>query len=249
LLLSGTSLAACGGEGGEAGETGAAPAASAASAVPAGEGGEGGAEGASAAQGGEAGAGGAYQTVSADSRAALRIAHLSGFFRAALAAAPAETAEAGAALAGQGMLEAWDPAAAELKAAGVNEALLRKAAQTGQRADLQGAVAELDRAYAVVKGNPAEVAKGLTGIAAGIYRDAVAGGAVDPVEYQHAYGAALAAQALGRRDPALASARADLDRFAALWPAPVASEDATKLATAAQVQAQASRVELALSGA
>jgi hypothetical protein len=244
-LLTAASLTACSGEGGEGGrEGGATPAA-----APAGEGGEGGAErGAGAAATGEAGAEAAYAGVPEESRRALRLAHLKGFFLAAQAAHPAQGAEAAAALAGQGMLEVYDPAADHFKAAGLDAAPLRKAAGTGSTADLAAALRALETAQQQAGGDPAAVTRGMTSIAAGLYRGVVAEGAVDPVEYQHAYGAALSARDVAARAPKLASARAELDRLVGLWPSPVAPDEAAKATPPGQVQAQASRVELALSG-
>ena len=70
-------------------------------------------------------------------------------------------------------------------------------------------------------------------------------GGVDPVEYQHAYGAALAARDVARK-AGLTAAVPELDRLVGLWPTVEAPEDAAKLTPAGQVLAQASRVELAL---
>lgn len=230
-----TASHAAGGEGEGEGE-GAAPAAPAA--APAGEG-----------EGGEAGAVDAYAAVPAGSRTALRLAQVKGFFLAAQAAAPLEGPEAAAALIGQGLLEAYDPAAAELKATGVDEAALRAAAASGDPAAIKKAIAALDAAAKKAGGDPAAVAKGMTTIAAGLYQHVLVDGAVDPVEYQHSYGAALAAKAVVDSDPKLASARDEAAALVKLWPSPVAPEDAAKAPATAKVLAQASRVELALSGA
>lgn len=83
----------------------------------------------------------------------------------------------------------------------------------------------------------------------GLYREAVGSGTLDPIEYQHTYAAALAAQSVAARAGALAPAKGDIDRLVRLWPSPVAPEAIAGAAPLAQVQAQASRVELALSGA
>jgi len=242
-------LAACGGEqGGEAGKAGEAGAAPTAASGE-GEGGEGeGGEG-HAAGAGEAGAVQAYANVPAESRTALRLAHLKGFFLAAQAVAPSEGADAAAALAGQGVLEVYEPEAAALKAAGVDEAALRAAAQSGDPAALKSTIATLDAASRKAGGDNAVVVRHLASMSAGMYGEATKGGAIDPVEYQHAYGAALAAKALADSDPKLAPVRADLQKLVALWPSPTAPADAAKAAKPGQVLAQASRVELALSGA
>ncbi|HYF23508.1 MAG TPA: hypothetical protein VD929_08940 [Caulobacteraceae bacterium] len=241
-------LAACGGEqGGEAGKAGEAGAPTAASGE--GEGGEGEGGEASGTGAGEAGATQAYANVPADSRTALRLAHLKGFFLTAQAVSAAEGAEAAAALAGQGVLEVYEPEAAALKAAGVDEAALRAAAQSGDPAALKSAVATLDAASRKAGGNNAAVVKHLASMSAGMYAEATKGGALNPIEYQHAYGAALAAKALADADPKLAAVRPDLQKLVALWPSPTAPADAAKAAKPGQVLAQASRVELALSGA
>lgn len=246
VVLTAGGLSACSGEG-EGGEGAGAPAAAGSSATPAGEGGEAGAEG--GAPGGEAGASQAYGSVPAESRTALRLAHLEGFFLAADPVRAAQGPDAAAALAGQGLLEVFDPAAAELRAAGLDEAVLRRAAQSGDAADVRGALAAIDAAQVRAGGDPRALARGMSGITAGLYREATAGGAVDPVEYQHAYAAALAARALAANNTALASSKADLDRLAAMFPSAVAPEDAGQAPKLADVQAQASRIELALSGA
>lgn len=253
LLTASGGLAACSGEGGEAGgEAGAQTTASvpageggeggaeAGAPVPAGEGGEGGAEGGGV---GEAGAQGAYANVPDESRLALRVAHLKGFLLAAQAAAPAEGPESAAALVGQGMLEVFDPQAERFRTLGVNEAALRKAAQTGAAADIAGAIGTLDAAAAKAGGDPREVVKGMTDIAGGLYQVVNVDGAVDPIEYQHSLGAALAAQDAARRAKLTAP---ELDAFVRLWPGPQAPEDAARLKPAGEVLAQASRVELAL---
>lgn len=246
VLLSAGGLAACSGEGGEA-----QPPAGATTAGSVGGEGEGG-EAAPpprvdlAGEAGESGARGAYDTVPADTRRALRLAHLTGFVLAAEAAAPGEGADAASALVGQGMLEVYDPAAVEFKAAGVDEAVLRKAAETGAPADLTAAIATLDAAAAKAGGDPAQVVKGMTSIAAGLYGEVLKDGGVDSVEYQHSLGAALSARAAAQRG-GVTDAEPELARFVALWPTPAAPEDPAKATPAGQVLAQASRVELALS--
>lgn len=261
VLLGAGGLAACSGEGG--GEQGAStPSNSPATAGGEGEGegaapapapvqggeGEGGEGEGGAAAGGERGAAAAYGAVPASSRPALRLAQLEGFFRVAKAAGAAQGAEAAAALAGQGLLEVYDPAKAEFASAGLDEAVLRRAAQTGQPTALDAAIQALQAAQNKAGGDPAAVARGLTSLSTGLYREATASG-LDPIEYQHAYGAALAAQALAARESGLSRAKGDIDRLARLWPSPVAPEDAARAPTIQQIQAQASRVELALSGA
>ena len=233
ILIGATGLAACSGESQEKVET-AIPAAAV------GEGGEGGAEGGVA---GEAGAQAAYVGVPAESRAALRLAHLRGFFL--IAKEQPEGADYAAALAGQGMLEVYDVAVDAFKSTGVDEAKLRKAVETGAPADLTAAIAAIDAAMAKTSGDETAIAKGLVSISSGLYQNVLHEGAVDPIEYQHSLGAALAARDIlaKSKDAKAVAAKADIDKFVALWPGPIAPEKPTP---AAQVAAQASRVQLAL---
>ncbi len=237
VVIGAVGLTGCG-EAGEKAET------SATAPVPAGEGGEGGAEGGAT---GEAGAQAAYVGVPAESRAALRLAHLKGFFL--IAQKQPAGAEFAAALAGQGMLEVYDPAKGAFEATGVPEAVLRKAAETGKAGDLQAAIVALDQAIAKAGGDPLAVAKGMVSISAGLYKEVIKEDAVDPIEYQHSLGAALAAQqALAKATgPKAAAAKPELDKLVAMWAGPIAPEAVAGAAPSAQVAAQASRVELALS--
>jgi hypothetical protein len=237
-------LAACN-RAGEEGEKAPAGGEAPAAAGEAGEtaGGEGGA--------GEAGAVSAYASVPAASRTALRIAHLKGFFLVAQEAQKSEGDEAAAALAGQGMLEVFDPVADVFRQAGVDEVKLREAATRGDAASLRAAIATLDATRGKVGGDAAAVVSGLTGIAAGIYGHVIVDGAVDPIEYQHSRGAALAAKAeldrFAGSNAKVAGARGDLASFLKLWPTDSAPEDAARVTPASQVQALASRIQLALS--
>ncbi|MDD3838628.1 MAG: hypothetical protein PHG43_12400, partial [Phenylobacterium sp.] len=230
-VLLGAGVAACG-AGGEADQTAETPSAPA---QAVGEGGE----------AAELGAAEAYGSIPAESKTALQLAHLKGFFL--IAQHQKDGAEAAAALAGQGLLEVFDKDPDAFRAAGVDEAVLRKAAQSGAEADLAAAIANLDAAAAKAGGDAAEVAKGLISVAEGIYRGVVVDDVVDPIEYQHSLGAILAAQAVAARsegDARLAAARAELDKLAGMWAGPTAPEAPT---APAQVSAQASRVQLALS--
>lgn len=203
----------------------------------AGEGGEGGVEG---------GAKAAYSGVPAESRLALGLAHVKGFLL--IAQKQTEGPEAAAALVGQGLLEAYDPQAAALKAAGVEEAKLRKAAETGAPADIAAAIATIEAAQAKAGGDPVAVAKGMLSIATGLYKGVVSPDGVDSTEYQHSYGAILSTQqALDvavKAKPALSSAKGDMATLVRMWPSPEAPKAPTP---AAQVDGQAARVELALS--
>jgi hypothetical protein len=80
------------------------------------------------------------------------------------------------------------------------------------------------------------------------------GGAIDPIEYQHALGAALAAQTVLTANASALKARdaarydqtvSDMQALLAVWPGPVAPE---KPAALADVLAARARVELSLSG-
>jgi hypothetical protein len=210
-----------------------------------GEGGEGGAEGGAAA-GGEAGAQAAYVSVPADSRVALRLAHLKGFFL--VAQKQTAGADAAAALAGQGMLEVWDAQPGAFKSAGLDEKVLRKAVETGAPGDIAAALTAIEAAQAKAGGDPSAVAKGMVSIATGLYSGVVTADGVDATEYQHSYGAILSAQQTlenaAKAKPALTGAKADMARLVGLWPAPEAPKAPTP---AAQVSGQAARVELALS--
>ncbi|HYG25691.1 MAG TPA: hypothetical protein VD906_02180 [Caulobacteraceae bacterium] len=228
--------AACSGEGGEAGEAGEAGPAAAV-----GEGGEGGAEGGAGA--GEAGAQSAYTAIAPESRVALRLAHLKGFL---LAAQKLSDPAQASALVGQGVIEVYDAQPGAFQSVGLEAAALQKAAQTGSAADINAAIQAVEAAQGKAQGDQAAVVKGLVNITAGLYRGVIAEGSVDPVEYQHAYGAALAAQqvAAGADDSKVEAAKGDIDKLVALFPAPEAPEQPTPVA---QVSAQASRIELALS--
>lgn len=225
------------GEGGE-GEAGTATAAGEGE----GEGGEG--EGGGGAAVGEAGAAAGYAGVPAESLPALRLAHLAGFFLVAQRAQAVEGDASAAALAGQGLAEVYDPMASDFESTGLDAAVLRRAAETGSEADLVAAIAALDAAQARAGGDPAVVAGALSDIAAGIYREVVIDGAVDPVEYQHSLGAALAARSVAERGGLGQQTRSDLDALIAMWLGVTAPEDPAQAAPSGEVQAQASRIRL-----
>jgi len=236
-------LAATAGCSGEAGEKGGHNIAATGPAPAVGEGGEGGPERAASAAG-EKGAQEAYLAAPADSRVALRLAHLKGFLL--IAQKQPEGKDAAAALVGQGMTEVYDTQPGAFTSAGVDEAVLKKAAQSGDPADIKAALDAIGAAQAKAGGDDAAVLKGMVDIATGVYQGVVQGGTVDPLEYQHSYGAILSAQdfAVRSKDPRVKAAKADLDKLVGLWPAATAPEKPTP---AGQVAAQASRVELALS--
>lgn len=201
---------------------------------------------AGAGEAGETGAVSAYSAVPADSVNALHIAHLRGFVLVAMA--QKDGPEAAAILVAQGMLEAYEKSPEPFKAAGIDQALLHKAADTGASGDLKAALNALDAGLAKAGGDRKAVIRGLLEISSGLYKGVVVDGGVDPIEYQHSLGAALSARAAlidaAKSDPSLAAAKPEMDRFVALWPTPSAPE---KPAAHGALLAQASRIELALS--
>jgi hypothetical protein len=234
LLTAGVGLEAC-----SKADNAKAPASVSAAPVTAavGEGGEGGAEG-----GGEAGAQQAFNTIPGPSKPALRLAQLKGFLL--IAQKQTDGAEAGGILLSQGLLETYDKNPASYK--GVDEAILRKAAKSGAKADLQAAIDNIAEAQKAAGGDDAAVIKGLVDIAAGLYKGAIQPNSTDPIDYQHSLGAALAAQEIAAHtaDAKARGAKADVDSFVKLWPALSAPDKPTP---SAQVLAQASRIELELS--
>jgi hypothetical protein len=258
-LAAGLSLvAACGGEAGEAGEAGEG-----------GEGGEAGEAGASApapsaatatapagGEAGEAGAASAYAGLSGNQLTALRLQHLRGFVMIANAvAAEGQPAEA-AVLVQQGLLEVYDSAPDQFGS--LNVELVRGAAdaslsQAQLTARLRAADTEIQRAEAALDVDEAALTARLIDIATGLYQSVNQADYVDPIEYQHSLGAALAAQSAlsagagelrGENARAFTEAQNEVQRFVALWREPIAPEQP---ATYAQVLAQGSRVRLALS--
>lgn len=205
----------------------------------AGEGGEGGAEG-----GGEAGAQQAFNSIPGPSKPALRLAQLKGFLL--IAKKQTDGAEAAGILLGQGLLETFDKNPQSYKVLGVDEALLRKAAKTGAQADLQAAIDNISDCQKKAGGDDTAVIKGMVDIAAGLYKGAVQPDSTDPIDYQHSLGAAMAAQELAAnsKDAKARSAKPDVDALVKLWPQLSAPDKPTP---AAQVLAQASRIELELS--
>ncbi|HYD89398.1 MAG TPA: hypothetical protein VEA80_18105 [Vitreimonas sp.] len=249
-----TALAACGegGEGGEPGQAGEAGEGDGAATAPAGEAGEA-AIGEAGGEHGEAGVASAYAGLTGDQLTVLRLNHLKGFVMAAEAIA-ANSPDEAAVLVQQGLLEVYDPAADRFGS--LNADIVRAAADlsaTDRVQRLNAAEAEIDRAASALDGEPAVTAARMVDIASGLYQHVVQADFVDPIEYQHSMGAALAAQAALRAGEsemrrqnagAYNEARREIDRFVALWPQPTAPETATSYR---QVLAQSSRVRLALS--
>lgn len=256
-----TALAACGGEGGEGGggdvgeggESGeaavSAPAipAPVAGAAPAPGGGE----------AGEAGAASAYVGLSGDQLTALRVQHLRGFAMVAAAVAADNQPDEAGVLVAQGILEVYDSAPdqfgslnIEIIRAAADPAALNRA-QRMQR--LRAADDEFNRVADTLDADDAITIARMVDIATGLYQLVVQGDLVDPIEYQHSMGAALAAraalthgQAEMRRENqrAFSETQAALTRFVGLWPQATAPETPTPYR---EVLAQSSRVRLALS--
>jgi hypothetical protein len=239
------SVAACGGEGGETGASG-----------DGGEAGEGGdvvapptlapsAQAPAAAAGGEAGEAGAqtaYAGLEGDQRTALRLHHLLGFVLAAERALQDNNVQPmdAAILVQQGVLEVYDPAPTEFGT--LNVELIRAATDM-----------ELPRASGALDDDAAITVARLVDISTGLYQLVIGADFVDPIEYQHSMGAALAARAAlreaqsdlrGRDRNAYTEANRELDRFVALWPAATAPQAPTPYN---QLLAAGSRIRLALS--
>lgn len=246
-------LAACGGEGGEraaggaeGGESGegaaTAPAPSEATATaPAGG------------EQGEAGAVSAYAGLAGDQLIALRLQHLKGFVMAAETIARTGTAADAEILVQQGLLEVYTPAPDQFGA--LNVATVRTAGEPGGdiQAKLRAAHGAIDTAARALHADHAVLAARMVDIATGLYQGVNQADFVDPIEYQHSHGAALAAldalnsgaPDLRRRDSqAFLDARTELERFVALWPSATAPEHPPAYR---DVLAQGSRVRLALS--
>jgi hypothetical protein len=242
-------VAACGAETGgepERGEAGDAGAQAPTPAPAASAGGE----------AGEAGAISAYAGMSGDQLTALRIQHLRGFVMAAARLNAANRPAEAAVLVQQGLLEVYDVAPdqfGELDIAvirGATDSNLNRA-QMMQR--VRASEAEMERAVRALNVDYAVLTARMVDIATGLYQGVVQEDFVDPVEYQHSMGAALAARTaltqgqgeLQRRNlRAYAEAQAELNRFVNLWPDPAPPE---RPAAYSQVLAQGSRVRLALS--
>ena len=199
---------------------------------------------------GEAGAASAYEGVRGDQLTALRLQHLKGFVLVAQRVAQSGAGDEAAALVGQGVLEVYDHApAAEFGT--LNIAAVRAAADNG--AQTAAALAAIDAARAPLETDHAALAARMADIAAGLYQGVVQPDFVDPIEYQHSLGAALAARdALvageatlkAENAAAYASALAEMDRFIALWPQ---TSPADTPAAYRDVLAASSRVRLTLS--
>lgn len=272
LIGASLSLAACGGEGGESGEKAGGQAGVAGAGGEAGESGESATAPAAAASSaaaaapvggetGEAGAVDAYVGLTGGARTAVRFQHLKGFLLAAQASAKAGMVEEAGVLVGQGALEVVDAAPAELP--GFTRADLDSIEQlafqspTNQKMvdAISKAAFKIDDLQRKGGGIDAELVRRMLALTRGLYGMVLpAAGGVDAVEYQHSFGAVLAAQdalakagiGLKAKDPTrYATAQAEMAKLVALWPGPAAPETP---ATKRDVYAQIARVELALSG-
>lgn len=245
-------LAACGGD---AGSDKAADAPAAAPPEASGEAGEA-AIGEAGGEHGEAGVATAYAGLSGEARTALRLQHLKGFLLIAERVAEGDATDEAAVLVGQGVLEVYDPATDQFGA--LNAAPVRAASEpAANRAEMarkiQAGQAAIDAARGSLNFDHADVAARMIDLSTGLYSGVIQTDFVDPIEYQHSLGAALAArdalvsgEAVLKTENARAydEALAEINRFIELWPSHVAPEQP---ATLQQVSRQASRVRLALS--
>lgn len=208
---------------------------------------------------GEAGVGDAYSQTAGAETTLLRLQHLKGFVLVAQKmAATGALPEAGI-LIDQGLLEAADPAPQQLGA--LDRGVLTAASkalgdgQAGGVAALSRAVAAIDAAQKA-NGAPADakLVRLMLAIAEGLYSGVMTADGVDPIEYQHSFGAALSAQAafkaayggFARKDAGRAeAAAAEFDKLLSLWPGPVAPDAPT---ANSRIVAAISRIELYLSG-
>jgi len=251
------SLAACGGEGGAGGEAGAggeggetAQHGQAAAPATGGEAGEA-AIGESGGEHGEAGVATAYAGVTGDQLTALRLQHLKGFLLIAdRVAAEGAALEAGV-LVQQGLLEVYDPAADQFGALNIEP--VRAAGNAASTQSIDAGEAAINAARTGLTVDNAALAARMLDLSTGLYQHVIQADFVDPIEYQHSLGAALAARdALSAGEAALKArnaraydnALAEVNRFIELWPGATAPE---RPATYAQVLAASSRARLALS--
>jgi hypothetical protein len=257
------SVAAACGQGGEAGgDTTPSTTASGGEAGESGEAGENGEAGATAVatsgESGEAGAASAYAGLSGDQLTALRLLHLKGFVMAASRVADGNQIPEAGVLVQQGLLEVYDLAPDQFGS--LNADIIRSASEGGavNRAQLlqrlRAAEGEIDRALGALSAVDYAIATArMVDIATGLYQNVVQADFVDPIEYQHSMGAALAAQyalergrdELRQRDAAAYNeADSEVSRFTALWRDANAPE---RPPSYRDVLAQGSRVRLALS--
>lgn len=269
VVIAGASLfgvVACqpGGEAGEAGQTGSkAPstqvgeageaATATAPASGAGEAGESGAEH------GEAGMEEAYAGLAGNERTAVRIQHLKGFFLVAERLSNQPDLTPAGILMGQGLLEVYDTAPSQFGE--LDPSLARQAATGGiegapaaeVRRTLNAAIAAMDAEQNRLQVPGSLIARRLVDVSTILYSHVITPDGPDPVEYQHSFGAALAARDALMKDAArlraenpqaFSDAERELNAFVALWPQDSAPETPTPMRT---ILAQGSRAQLALS--
>lgn len=212
---------------------------------------------------GEAGAMDAYAGIPATSHLGLQIAHVEGFLLVARKAYDAGQVEEASVLVSQGLLEVYTPNAATLDtgAKGYKVALDNVVAVI----DAKKPKAEIDAAFNAAEtlvsqlegasgGAPQDIVGGMLSIAAGLYKGVIAPAGNDPIEYQHAFGAALSAKAAFEASKAKLAAKngartetlgKDIDALIALFPAATMPDTP---ASVAAITGAASRAQLALSG-
>ena len=189
--------------------------------------------------------------------------HLSGFLLVAQKSFAAGQVEEASVLISQGLLEVYQPDAAELDSKikelkPAYDAVVAAIDGKKSNVEIEAAFAKALKVTAAAQTSAAapdaDVIKGMLGIASGLYSGVVHPNGNDPTEYQHAYGALLAAeQAFKSAQSRLASKdekrttqlAKDMAALSALFPS-VTIPDAP--AATAAVTAAASRAELALSG-
>lgn len=266
MALVGAAACQPGGEGGTAAADGEKATSSAAAGEGEGEGAKVAPAPASASAGGEsgeAGAANAYSNVEPASWLGLRVTHLSGFLLVAQKSFAAGQVEEASVLISQGLLEVYQPDAAELDSKikelkPAYDAVVAAIDGKKSKVEIEAAFAKALKVTAAAQTSAAapdaDVIKGMLGIASGLYSGVVHPDGNDPTEYQHAYGALLAAeQAFKSAQSRLASKdekrttqlAKDMAALSALFPS-VTIPDAP--AATAAVTAAASRAELALSG-
>lgn len=210
-----------------------------------------------AGESGEAGAATVFSGLSGDELTGLRLQHLRGFLLIARVASDDGRPEEASVLIDQGILEAYRSNADQFGTLDITpvrtaaDAADATSAQMDQKIDT--ALAAINAARDKIRTNPADVAARMADISAGLYQGVVQEDFVDPTEYQHSYGAALAARealvsgqrTLKARDArAYDEAMAEIDAFIALWPSATAPETPSPYSA---VVAQSSRLRLALS--
>jgi hypothetical protein len=164
-------------------------------------------------------------------------------------------------LVGQGILEVYEAFPADMAGYDGTAAQAAFRGATGATPNkedvarnLAAALAGIDARITTLDTNGALIAARLVDVSGGLYRHVDQGdGIIDATEYQHSFGAALAARDALRRDEhrlrradarAYEESLAALDALIALWPSPEAPETVTPLPT---MLSQGSRVQLALS--